>query len=85
MNSTLKHITLKDLKQRLDHYLLQGEPLAIEQDGTLLGYFVPSKTKSSLEQLDQAVEAFIASAGMTREQLADTLDLSKPFPYEARH
>lgn len=82
MHSTLKHINLNNLEERLDHYLRQGEPLAIEQDGKLLGYFLPSQ-KTSLAQFDEAVEAFLASAGMTREELANALDLSQPFSYEA--
>jgi hypothetical protein len=38
--------------------------------------------REALARFDEAVEQVLAESGMTREELADLLDLSRPFPYD---
>lgn len=42
----------------------------------------PEERREALEQFDRTIERVLAESGMTREELADLLDLSKPFPYD---
>lgn len=81
----MKNIKLNQLSERV---LLAGkEALSVEHNGKLLGYFYPV-TQDELEmdavwdRLDKAVEKAVAESGMDRETLIDTLDPSKPFPFE---
>lgn len=43
---------------------------------------MPGEWRKAIEEFDRAVEQVLAESGMTREELADLLDLSKPFPHD---
>jgi hypothetical protein len=38
------------------------------------------RSSKALEEFDRAIEQVLAESGMTRDELADLLDLSKPLP-----
>jgi len=42
----------------------------------------PKKIDAAFDRLDAAIERALAGSTMTRDELADALDLSKPFPYD---
>jgi hypothetical protein len=41
----------------------------------------PKEVDAAFDRLDTAIERALAGSTMTRDELADALDLSKPFPY----
>jgi len=42
----------------------------------------PDEWRKALAEFDRAVEHVLAESGMTREELADLLDLSEPLPHD---
>ena len=43
---------------------------------------IPDEWRAALEEFDRAVEQVLADSGMSREELADLLDLSRPLPHD---
>lgn len=84
----MKQIEAREFKERSLDYLTGNEPLAIEYEGEVVGFYYPKKrtkqeeVKRAVERLDQAVKRVLAETGMTEDELADIFDLSKPFPYD---
>ncbi|MBW4650327.1 MAG: hypothetical protein KME06_16810 [Kastovskya adunca ATA6-11-RM4] len=84
----MKHVEVEKFKTRSLDYLTGNEPLAIVQDGEVVGHYYPKKrtkqeeVKRAVERLDRAVKQALAETGMTEDEFADLFDLSKPFPYD---
>ena len=89
MNLTSRHVSIKDFEQNPKRYLLSNQPIQIEENGEVIGAYYPKKRKNKeeldklLDEFEQATEALLTDSGLTREELADLLDVKKPFPYEA--
>lgn len=84
----MKHVEAREFKERSLDYLTSNEPLAIEHEGEIIGFYYPKKrTKQEelerkLDRLGQLVNQALAETGMTEDEFADLFDLSKPFPYD---
>ena len=85
----MKHVEAREFKERSLDYLTSNEPLAIEHEGEIIGFYYPKKRTKQEElertsdRLHQAVQQALAETGMTEDEFADLFDLSKPFPYDA--
>lgn len=84
----MKQIEAREFKERSLDYLTGNEPLVIEHDGEVVGFYYPKKRtkreqlKRDIKRLDQLVKQVLAETGMTEDELADLFDTSKPFPYD---
>ena len=84
----MKQVAVSELQEKAADYLTGKEPLAIEHDGEVVGYYYPKKrtkqeeVKRAVERLHQAAQQALAETGMTEDEFADLFDLSKPFPYD---
>lgn len=83
----MKHIAVEKLAEHSLNYLTGNEALAIEHNGEVVGFYYPKKrpkpeeTKRLFEQLDATLERMAHQSGMTKDELIDALDPSKPFPF----
>jgi hypothetical protein len=84
----MKQVAVKKFTRSLD-YLTGSEPLAIEHNGEVVGFYYPKKrtkqeeVEDAVKQLRQTVDRILATTGMTEDELADLFDTSKPFPYDS--
>lgn len=79
----MKQVAVSELQEKAAKYLTGSEPLAIEHDGEVVGYYYPKKqTKQEelnckLDRLGELVNKALAETGMTEDEFADFFDLSK--------
>ena len=84
----MKQVAVSELQEKAAKYLTGEEPLAIEHDGEVVGYYYPKKrtkqeeVERAVKQLRETVDRVLAETGMTEDELADLFDTSKPFPYD---
>ncbi len=83
----MKRVGVHEFGSDAARYLAGDEPLAIEQHGELLGYYVPVderhsklKLRDALQRLERTVQRVTAETGLSEDELADLFDLSKPLP-----
>jgi hypothetical protein len=66
----MKNIQLDELKK--DELLMQVEPISIEHQGKLVGYYYPAidheKVKKAKEELDAVMEKVLAETGLTEDE-----------------
>jgi hypothetical protein len=83
----MRHIDIRELPGQSDDEIRAGETYAVERDGQVLGFFLPVKQKDAekrrkaFEALDRTLDEVLKN-GYTGEQLAEDMDLSKPFRSE---
>ncbi len=81
----MRHVGVREFRDNATKYLSGSDMLAVEKHGRLIGYYIPvpkvdvEETRRALAAFDAAVEKFLEATGMTRDELADALDLTKPF------
>jgi hypothetical protein len=78
-------IDIRDLLVQTDDEIRTGPSLIVERDGEIVGHLIPSRPRPDPEELarewarlDRLIDASLRN-GYTREQLAEDMDLSKPF------
>ncbi len=82
----LKHIGVREMRSDLSRHVAGDDIIAIERHGHLLGFYIPVRRASKVEQeelLRRADEAFARlreESGMSEDELAAILDLSHPDP-----
>jgi hypothetical protein len=93
----MRHVGVREFRDKATKYLAGDEPLAIERHGKPVGYYLPAPPDSdappasdeafrqSLVRFVDAVQRILDATGMTREELADLLDLTKPMADAAHH
>ena len=80
----MKTVELSELKEKVP--LAGNEPLAVEHDGKLLGYFYPKPQKNQAEvdalweRLEKVVERVMEETGLDEEGLVETLAPNKSKP-----
>ena len=88
----MKHVGVREFRDRATGYLKDAEPLAVERHGRLIGFYIPvepkepdreSALKDALERLEAAVARTLEESGMSEDELAESFDLSGASP-EAR-
>jgi hypothetical protein len=92
----MRHVGVREFRDKATKYLAGDEPLAIERHGKPVGYYIPAppdvasssasdeEFRQAVDRFEEAVQRILDATGMTREELADLLDLSKPMP-DATH
>lgn len=88
----MKHVGVREFRDRATSFLRETEPIAVERHGKLIGFYIPVKPKEkpghearlkeALERLEASVASALEESGMTEDELADYFDLSKPLPDE---
>jgi hypothetical protein len=79
---TVKHVGVRELRSDLAEKLKGSEPIVIERHGQVLGIYIPvqqvdrAKVEEAFNEFQVAVEELLRESGMTREELADALDLT---------
>src|SRR5438270_897377 len=79
---SVKHVGVRELRSDLAEKLKGSEPIIIERHGQVLGIYVPveqvdrKKVEAAFNDFQAALEEVLRQTGMTREELADELDLT---------
>lgn len=79
----MRHVGVREFRDKATTYLSGGEILTVERHGKPIGYYIPihhadeEETRRALDEFETAVQQFLDATGITREELADALDLSK--------
>ncbi len=86
----MKHVGVREFRDRATSYLKEAEPIAVERHGKLIGFYIPvepkrsagdeAELKGALARLDASLRRILEETGMTEDELADYFDLSKPAP-----
>ena len=85
----MKHVGVREFRDRATGYMKGLEPLAIERHGKLIGFYIPvesgesdpeSDLKEALGRLEMAVSRAREESGMSEDELAEYFDLSRPTP-----
>ena len=81
---TVKHVGVRELRGDLAEHLQGSKPIVIERHGKVLGIYLPveevdrEKVAAAFNEFQSAVEEVLRQTGMTRDELADALDFSRP-------
>ena len=84
----MKPVPVDKFREQMSSYLEGIEPLVIEREGEILGFYYPkNKTKKpelkqTVDRLETLLKQILAKNGMTEDEFADLFDTSKPFPYD---
>jgi hypothetical protein len=84
----MKQVAVSKLQEKAAAYLTGSEPLDIEHDGEVVGFYYPKKpTKQSerhrkFARLAELVNKALAETNMAEDEFADLFDLSKPLTVE---
>ena len=79
----MRHVGVREFRDKATAYLSGNEILTVEKHGQPIGFYIPvhpydeEKTRRALEQFNAAVDRLLDESGMTVDELADLLDLSK--------
>jgi hypothetical protein len=81
----LKEVGIREFRDHATLHLSGSEPIAVTKHGHIIGIYVPlkrdeEKVRRAWERFDETIEHILQETGMTRDDLADLFDLSKPFP-----
>lgn len=84
----MKHVGIKEFRDRATSYFSATEPIAVERHGKLIGFYIPVETRSrsaeetsaAIDRLEASVKRVLDESGMTEDELAEYFDLSKPPP-----
>lgn len=83
----MKRVGVSEFRRHTSKYVLEGEALAIEQDGQTVGFYIPAvasrKKKNaaeSLKRLEETVQRVMAETGLSEEELSQLFDLNQPLP-----
>lgn len=81
----MRHVGVREFRDRATRYLAGSEVLAIERHGKLVGFYVPAgdgegeEARLALERLGRVVGKALEEEGdMDEQALSRSLDLSKP-------
>jgi hypothetical protein len=85
----VKHVGVREFRDRATGYLKDSEPLAVERHGRLIGFYIPVESrepdrevrlKEALGRLEEGVARAMEESGMSEDELAEYFDLSRPPP-----
>jgi hypothetical protein len=84
LEARVRHVGIREFRDRASHYLASDEVLAIERHGRLIGYYIPvapgtaEEVRAALERLNRAVERALATGPLDETTLSAALDLRRP-------
>lgn len=83
----MKHVGVREFRDRATGYFKSAEPLAVERHGRLIGFYIPvepergiseeEEFREALGRLDETVRQVLEESGMSEEELAAVFDLSQ--------
>jgi hypothetical protein len=82
--AAVKHVGVRELRKELAENLQGNRPIVIERHGKVIGLYLPvqeidrKQVAAALEDFQVAVEDALRQSGMTREEFADALNLTRP-------
>lgn len=80
----MKHVGVREFRDRASDYLKNSEPLAVERHGKLIGFYIPVEKPgateaqefgAALSRLDATVRQVLEESGMTEDELAHAFAL----------
>jgi hypothetical protein len=80
----VERVDAREFGNHAAKYLALREPLEIERDGRPIGYYLPAKratdeeVKRAIDRLNEAVAALLAESEMTKDELVELFDLTRP-------
>ena len=80
----MKHVGVREFRDRASRYLASDEVLAVERHGRPIGFYIPvapgtaEDVRAALERLNRAVEHALATGTLDEEALSAALDLRRP-------
>jgi len=85
--TSLTNVGVREFRDHATKYLAGSEPIAINRHGKVIGFYVPVQrdeddVRDALVRLEKSVRRMTEITGLTEDELADLLDLSKPLPPE---
>jgi hypothetical protein len=81
----LKEVGVREFRDHATKYLSGTESVAISRHGHIIGIYVPlkrdeEKARQAWDDFGKAIDQVLQETGITEDELADLLDLSKPLP-----
>lgn len=82
----VKHMGVRQFRDRATAVLREGEPIAVERHGKLIGIYIPveeergddkEELRLALSRLEERVTEIAREAGLSEEELADAFDLTR--------
>ncbi len=77
-------VGIREFRSQLPHYLLEvGQPLAITRHGETIGYYIPSRDKTTLGDQQalmaaaEKLEAMLKTAGLDSEEVIDAFNAQR--------
>ena len=86
----MRHVGVREFRDKATTYLSGNEVLSVEKHGRPIGYYIPApragkeERQAAMAQFNVAVQRFLEESGLTEDELADYLDLDKPFDASRR-
>lgn len=79
----MKHVGVREFRDHATAYISGTESIAISKHGTVVGIYIPmkrdqEKVNRALDRFDETINQILEETGMTRDELADIFDTSKP-------
>lgn len=84
----MKRVGVRELRDHATGYFAGDEPVAIEQHGEPIGFYIPTGTGNrqsfsrALHPLEEAVQRVLAESGLSEEALSKLYDLNEALPAE---
>ena len=79
---SVKHVGVRELRGDLAETLKGNDPIIVERHGQVVGIYMPvqtadrEKVTDAIKRFNAAVEEVLRQTRMTRNELADSLDLT---------
>jgi hypothetical protein len=79
----MKHVGVREFRDKATYYLKLGKPLAIERHGEVIGYYLPVRHKDPEEikrrllAFERALERFLREADLTEEAFVELAEKAK--------
>jgi hypothetical protein len=83
--SKMKSVGVREFRDRATTYLSGSDPVAVSKHGHVIGFYIPlerdeDEARRAVARLGDAVEQVLTETGMDEEEVAQLLDLRRPFP-----
>lgn len=80
------HAGAREFRERAARYFAGNDVVAIEQDGKVVGYYIPApkrdekEVRRAIAESQEAVARVMEETGLSEDELARIFDLNEPYP-----
>lgn len=80
------HAGAQEFRERAARYFAGKDVVAIEQNGKVVGYYIPRPKRDdeagrrAIAELQEAVARVMEETGLSEDELARIFDLNEPYP-----